>query len=161
MKLSALDEYGLRCLLQVAQRAHDGPVSVARIADAEGLSPEYTARLMGPLRRAGLVRAVRGRGGGYELAVSADQISIWRVVEALGGSFLSEDFCDRWSGCRGLCVHMTDCSIRALWRRVDLALRNMLEGISVADLARQEAPMVVWLETAPRPFRGAASPTHE
>src|SRR2546426_8311496 len=67
MQLLASEEYGLRCLLQVSRSASGAPVSISQIADAEGLSPEYTAKLMRELRLGGLVESVRGAEGGYRL----------------------------------------------------------------------------------------------
>ena len=146
MHPSAQQEYGLRCLLRIAERAEEAPVSVAAVAEAEGISPEYAARLMGPLRRAGLVTSTRGAAGGYRLGRPADEISVWDVLQALGRSFFAEGFCDCHSGQRRECVRATDCSIRALWRRADRALREAFAAISLADLQRSEQPMVVWLD---------------
>ncbi len=68
MNLSSQEEYGLRCLLQVAAHGAPEPLSIAQIAVAEGISPEYTAKLMRLLRKGGLVDSTRGAGGGYRLA---------------------------------------------------------------------------------------------
>ena len=65
MKISRLEEYGLRCILQLAQNAGTS-MHIEQIASREGLSKAYVAKIMSPLRRAGLVRSVRGVRGGYE-----------------------------------------------------------------------------------------------
>src|SRR2546430_15546874 len=67
MRLSAQEEYGLRCLLQVA-RGHEGSTTTPEIAEREGLSQAHVHKLMRFLRRGGLVKSVRGRKGGYQLA---------------------------------------------------------------------------------------------
>src|SRR5215470_17874273 len=67
MRLTAQEEYGLRCLLQVA-RGQDTAVTTPEIAEREGLSEAHVHKLMRLLRRAGLVRSVRGRKGGYQPA---------------------------------------------------------------------------------------------
>ena len=149
MQLLASEEYGLRCLLQLA-RGHGGPpVAVPEIAAAEGLSLEYAAKLLRQLRLAGLVQSVRGASGGYELARAPEEISVWSVLEALGGEFFAGDFCDCHPGARRRCVRTADCSLRALWRRVQGALRDALGGVSLADLARDEQAMAAWLAARP------------
>lgn len=146
MQLLASEEYGLRCLLQVS-RAEDGaPVSISQIATNEGLSPDYTAKLMRELRMGGLVESVRGTAGGYRLARPADAISVWSALQVLGGAFFSEAFCECHGGQQRQCVRSSDCSLRALWRAVQAALRETLEKISLADLQRDERAMVDWLD---------------
>jgi Rrf2 family protein len=150
MQLSAQEEYGLRCLLRVAEGGVDGPVSAALIAEREGISHEYVARLMAPLKGAGLVSATRGAGGGYRLARPADQISVLDAILALGGPFFPEGFCECHPGQKRQCVRSTDCSIRALWQRADHLLRVLFESVSLADFLRTEAKMVVVLENMGR-----------
>ncbi len=146
MQLLAREEYGLRCLLQVAGAAGAAPVSISQISAAEGLSPEYTAKLMRELRLGELVQSVRGAEGGYRLARPASEISVWAALQVLGGSLYSEAFCDCHPGLRDCCVRRADCSIRALWRTLEDVLRDTLERISISDLARDEHAMSRWLD---------------
>jgi Rrf2 family protein len=146
MQLLASEEYGLRCLLRVALRDEGAPVSISQIAEAEGLSPEYTAKLMRELRLGSLVRSVRGAEGGYRLAKPAAAISVWSALQVLGGEFFPESFCECHGGQKRECVRASDCSIRALWRKVKGALRETLEGISLEDLRRDELAMGAWLD---------------
>ena len=67
MKISAQEEYGLRCLLRLA-KAESGVATLPEVAAAEGLSVPYVAKLMAVLRHAGILDSVRGRSGGYKLA---------------------------------------------------------------------------------------------
>ena len=149
MQLLASEEYGLRCLLQVARGYGREPVTVPEVAAAEGLSLEYAAKLLRQLRLAGLVKSRRGAAGGYELARAPGAISVWSALQALGGEFFAGDFCECHPGARRRCVRTGDCSLRALWRRVQSALREALEGVSLADLARDEQAMGAWLATRP------------
>lgn len=149
MQLLASEEYGLRCLLQVSRSAGAGdgpPVSIAQIADAEGLSPDYTAKLMRELRLGGLVESVRGADGGYRLARPAAEISVWSALQVLGGAFFSEDFCACHGGQQRQCVRSSDCSLRALWRALQAAVRETLEGVRLSDLHRDERAMAAWLD---------------
>lgn len=149
MQLSAQEEYGLRCLLQVAR--HHGraePLCIPDIASAEGLSPEYTAKLMRALRQAGFVTSTRGATGGYRLSRPAEQVTLWQVLDTLGGPLFSESFCETHPGNLRDCVHSTDCSIRALWRFIGAALKEALSAITLADMTRGEGTMVSWLSSA-------------
>ena len=146
MQLLASEEYGLRCLVHLARGADDAPVAISHIAESEGLSPEYTAKLMRSLRLGGMVTSVRGAEGGYRLARPAGAITVWSALEVLGGEFFPKSFCACHPGQRPQCVHNTDCSIRALWRAMQNALRDTLERITLEDLCRDERSMRVWLD---------------
>ncbi len=146
MQLAAQEEYGLRCLLQVAQHSGPDPLTIPVIAEREGLSPEYTAKLMRALRRGDLVVSTRGASGGYRLARPSDEISAWQVVETLGGSFFPDGFCETHPGQLRNCVHNTSCSIRGLWSVVETTVRRLLERVTLADLRRDEQTMATWLE---------------
>ena len=146
MQLSAQEEYGLRCLLQVARHSGGEPLQIPEIAQREGLSPEYTAKLMRSLRQGGLVLSTRGASGGYQLARPAESVSIWEALTVLGGPLFSDEFCSSHPGNLRDCVHSTDCSVRALWRWVGTAVRDTLRRITLADMARGEQPMGTWLD---------------
>ena len=154
MHILAIEEYGLRCLLQVASHPGPGLITGPEIARREGLGPEYVARIMRALRAGGLVVSTRGAAGGYRLPRPADQINVWEAIRALGGEFFSEQFCDCRPGQLRDCVHVSDCSIRALWRKLEASLREVLERVSLADLQRDERSLTSWLDSVaadPRP----------
>lgn len=146
MHLLAQEEYGLRCILQVARSTGDLPLTIPQIAEAEGLSTEYTAKLMRTLRQGGLLTSTRGAGGGYHLARPAAEITAWDVMQVLGGSFFPEGFCDSHPGQLRDCVRTPDCSVRALWQRVEIAVRSILGSVTLADLQRREPDLLVLLE---------------
>jgi Rrf2 family protein len=150
MQLLAQEEYGLRCLIQVARHTGPDPLTIPEIAAAEGLSPEYTAKLLRALRQAELVVSTRGAGGGYRLARPARDVTAWQVVQALGGSLFPKEFCDSHPGQRHDCVHTGGCSIRGLWTAVEGAMRGVLEGVTLAELARTDtAALITRIDTAP------------
>lgn len=150
MQLLAQEEYGLRCLIQVARHAEPEPITIPQIAQAEGLSPEYAAKLLRALRQADLVVSTRGAGGGYRLARPAREITAWHVVRALGGSLFPREFCDSHAGLRHDCVHSSGCSIRPLWNEVEGAVRGVLERVTLADLARTDGRnLITRIDAAP------------
>ncbi len=147
MRVSATEDYGLRCLLQVAFHEGRQPMNTPEIARREELGPEHVGLLMQKLRLGGLVTSTRGAAGGYRLARPANEISVLEVIIVVGGDFFPREFCECHSGRRRDCVHVTDCSIRALWRTVEASLRKVLQGITLADLQRDERSMVTWLSS--------------
>jgi Rrf2 family protein len=139
MHLSSQEEYGLRCLLRLAvHEGDDAPVRIQDIAEAEGLSSEYVAKLMRILRNGELVNSTRGASGGYHLARPAARITVWEAIEVLGGAFFSDSFCQSHPGALRDCVHTTDCSIRALWRTVGGLLHTALSAVTLAQLKNGE-----------------------
>ncbi len=149
MRILSQEEYGLRCLLQLARQRGSEPMSIYEIAKAERLSPEYAGKLMQLLRRAGLATSSRGPGGGYRLARPAEEISVWEAIEVLGGKLFPRDFCECHTGHAASCVHSTDCSIRALWLMITEMVRDALEEVALADLQQDEASMAKLLDILP------------
>lgn len=146
MKLSAQEEYGLRCLLYMARHGEEKSHSIPEISRAEGLSVPNVAKLMRILRLGGLVASVRGQAGGYTLSRPADKVSIAEVLDLLGGHFFGTQFCDRHSGLGRSCSHSGDCSLRLLWATVQQTLDGILTKTTLKDLLRSEAEMTTFLQ---------------
>lgn len=153
MKISAHEEYGLRCLLEIGKRGPEHSLTIPEIGAAEQLSIPYVAKLLRTLRRAGFVKSARGKTGGYALSRPASQISISDVMAALGGeSVFSSDFCKRHPGQGSSCVHSIDCSLRSLWSTIHSAVNGVLSRITLQDLLRNETEMGIWIAGS-RPSR--------
>ena len=149
MKLSSIEEYGLRCLLRVGRAGLDGSVTISELARSEGISEPNVAKMMRRLRTAGLVQSTRGQAGGYALARPADRIHLGEALAALGGRLYEASFCDTHAGVGRLCTHMPDCSIRSVWRMVQRAVDDVLEKISLKDLLVPESEMNDWPVSRP------------
>lgn len=138
MRLTAQEEYGLRCLLQVARRApeaSDPPVPIRDVAEAEGLSSDYAAKLLRVLRKGGLLTAERGASGGFRLARPAAETPMSEVMRVLDGPlFAGSDFCQQHAGKNGSCVHGRSCTLTALWTAIDGALAGVLDRLVLADM---------------------------
>jgi Rrf2 family protein len=140
MKLSSQEEYGLRCLVQLAQR----PGSFATIHDvakAEGLTPAYVAKILGVLRRAGLVTASRGQNGGYALARDPAEIDLSEAIVALGGRLYAPGFCGLHAGGASICAHDGNCSIRPVLVGLDRLVHDALSKMTLKSLVRSEPAM--------------------
>ena len=135
MKLSAQEEYGLRCLVQLAHRTREQSTTIPEIAETEGVSPHNVAKYLAILRRAGFVDSERGQHGGYTLARPASEIGVADVVAALGGPLYDTSFCDHFTGTDDVCQHTAvDCSIRGVWMRVQGAVDAVLRQTTLQDL---------------------------
>lgn len=144
MKITAQEEYGLRCLLRLA-RADEGSLTLPEIADAEGLSVPHVAKLMAVLRQANLVDSVRGRSGGYRLAKAPEEIRLGALLLTLGEPLFDEaDYCHKHAGIApdGICVNHDACTLKSLWQTLEHWMRATLDRITIADLLRHEGGVV-------------------
>jgi Rrf2 family protein len=134
MKISAQEEYGVRCLLQIGRRGPEASLTIPEIARAEGMSNHYVAKLMRVLRKGGLVKSARGQAGGYTLARPLERITVAEAMAALGGRLYEDKFCGKHQGAEGVCAHSVDCSIRYLWSSVQEAVDHLLSRTTLSDL---------------------------
>ena len=150
MKITALEEYGLRCVLRLARTPQGGPLTVAEIAAAEGLTVPYVGKLMSVLRQSSLVASVRGRSGGYALCRPATDISVEEVLNVLGEPLFSAAYCGSHPGSLAICTHQVDCSIRSIWQVLGDVIHFVLRRTSLADLCQQEGALSRNLEESTR-----------
>lgn len=135
MKVSAQEEFGLRCILQIAAQPPAEPLTLTEIARREGMSVPHVAKLMGHLRHGGLVESVRGRSGGYVLTRPAETISVLDVLSGLGERLFDGEYCGRYHGVNDEpCVHSMGCSIRSVWSRVEGIVSDVLSRTPITDL---------------------------
>ena len=135
MKLSTQEEYGLRCLLQLARQKPGRSLTIPEISQAEGLSTHNVAKLLRILRKGGFVTSERGQHGGYSLARPACHVSVGEVMEVLGGRLYDPAFCIQHAGSGANCTQsFSACSLRSLWDRVQRAVDDVVRGISLQDL---------------------------
>jgi Rrf2 family protein len=127
-------------------------MTTPEIAEREGLTQAHVHKLMRFLRRAGMVKSVRGRKGGYQLARPAAQINVGAVLASLGGRLYSTDFCGQHTGNERTCVRNDDCSIRSLWIAIDQAVQRALQKTQLSDLIRSEPEMAVWIRSQSEAF---------
>ncbi len=138
MKVSAQEEYGLRCLLRIGSADQSYGVTIPDISKMEGLTPANAAKLLRILRLGGFIESARGRSGGYKLARPADQIIVGDVLNILGGKIYEETFCGSHTGAIDVCNHIIDCSMRSLWRSVQNAVNVVLKRITLRDMLGNE-----------------------
>ena len=138
MKVTAQEEYGLRCLLQLSRAPQGQVVSVKDIAAKEGISNAYAEKLLRILSRAGLVHSVRGLKGGYVLNRPAASTTLGEVVRALGTVETTNHICSVFTGKRDACVHFSDCGIRSVWSGLTTYIQRFLDQTTLDSLIGPE-----------------------
>jgi Rrf2 family protein len=143
MKISAQEEYGLRCLLQLAKADMAGEsLTLAQIARLEGISVANAGKLMWILNKAGLVQSQRGTRGGYHLARPASEIRLNQVISVLDSNQegkRTESHCKSYTGVLDSCVHTGDCGIRPVILELHQIVDNALSEITLSQLLGTEA----------------------
>lgn len=134
-------EYGLHCLLWLVERP-SGPPSSRDLAELQGISPSFVAKILPKLEKAGILTVSEGLRGGYRLARPADRISVLDVVDAIEGEKPLFD-CQQ---IRGRCALFGGkvpewatggvCGIHAVMLRAERSMRDELARTTLADLAR-------------------------
>ncbi len=134
MKVSTKGDYGVRALVELAHRYGQGPVQSAEIAQRQEIPKPYLDQLLTQLRRAGFIRSVRGPQGGHALIREPAEVKLNEVMVALEGSLAPIACVDDPDACTksGGCVQ------RDVWVRVRDATVEILESVSIADLAEKE-----------------------
>ena len=137
MKISAQEEYGLRCLVQLANLKEGDSLTLPQIADREGISVANAGKLMWLLNKAGFVHSTRGTKGGYSLARPAGDIRLSEIIKVLDEDVM-EKHCGSYTGVMDLCVHSGDCGIRPVLIGLHEIVENALSQITLAQLVGRE-----------------------
>ena len=137
MKISAQEEYGLRCLVQLANLGEGESLTLPQIAQREGISAANAGKLMWLLNKAGFVHSTRGTKGGYFLARPATEIHLNEVIKVLDKEVLSKH-CESYTGVLESCVHKGDCGIRPVIVGLHEIVENALSRITLAHLVGNE-----------------------
>lgn len=135
MKITTKGRYGLRALIDLAQYSEIEPVSISSIANRQGISERYLEQLMTMLKKAGLIKSIRGAGGGYVLAKELTEISVGDVLRALEGN-LEPVECTAFSQ-DDTCAAAGGCVTKYVWQRINESINRTVDEISLEQLVRE------------------------
>ena len=138
MKISAQEEYGLRCLVQLATLPAGESFTLPQIAEREGISTANAGKLMWLLNKAGFVQSTRGTKGGYYLARPAEEIHLNEIIKVLDEDVMTKH-CGSYTGVLDSCVHNGDCGIRPVLIGLHEIVENALSRITLAQLVGTES----------------------
>lgn len=152
MHVSAKGDYAVRAAVHLAS-VSEGPTTAEAIAAAQGISPKFLESILGSLRAAGLVRSQRGAHGGYWLSRPADAVTVADVLRAVDGPLASV------RGQRPEEVSYTGTAepLREVWIAVRASVREVLEEVTLADVATRQLPGSVTSRLTPAAWRSVVS----
>ncbi len=133
MKISTKGRYALRLMLDIALTASSGPVPLRDAARRQDISDKYLEQIVTQLGRAGLVRSVRGAGGGYLLTRSPEAYTVGEILRALEGS-LAPVSCAEDQSC---CQRAEQCVAVEVWAEINRAVNQVVDHITLADLVER------------------------
>lgn len=131
MKLTAKGKYAVTALVDMAVYGQTGPITVHSIATRQGISVLYLERLTGLMRAKGLLKSIKGPGGGYELARLSQEITVADIIHAV------EEPVDITT-CKGLenCQKGGRCLTHFLWEELNTRIMDYLQSVTLHDLTQ-------------------------
>ena len=138
MKVSAQEEFGLRCLVQLAQLGAGETLTLNQLAEREGISTANAGKVMWLLSQGDFVHSTRGTKGGYTLARPASEIRLNEVVKVLDADEI-DNHCQHYTGVLETCVHTDGCGIRPVIVGLHEIISEALSNVTLAQLVGEEA----------------------
>jgi Rrf2 family protein len=135
MKLSTRSRYGTRLMLDMAQHYGHGPLHLAGIAQRQGISVKYLEQIIIPLKRARLVKGIRGPKGGHILAKPPEAITVGEIVALMENGGCITACSERPEVCR----RSETCATRSVWQDAANAMFAALNAVTLADLMNSQA----------------------
>jgi Rrf2 family protein len=135
LKITTKGRYGLRALIDLAQYSEIEHVSISSIASRQGISERYLEQLMTLLKKAELIKSIRGAGGGYVLAKNIEDISVGDVLRALEGS-LEPVECTAYRE-EDSCMAAGGCVTKYVWQKINESINRTVDEISLKKLVEE------------------------
>ncbi len=135
MKLSTKGRYGLRAMIDLARYSEEEPVSISSIAARQGISERYLEQLVALMKKAGLVKSIRGASGGYVLARNVEDISVGDVLRSLEGS-LEPVKCSAFYSDDG-CMAAGGCVTKYVWQKINDSINDTVDHMMLDELVRE------------------------
>ena len=136
MIVSTKGRYALRVMVHFAQRGGDEYIPLKEIAEAENISQKYLESIMSTLSKAGFVDAVHGKGGGYRLNRSPEAYTVGSILKLPEGGLRAVSCTSQGAAA---CSRSECCQAKPMWDRLDKMIDDFFEGITIADLLRDNA----------------------
>ena len=129
MKLSTKGRYGVKAMVDLAIHYGNAPVSIKVISQRQNISEYYLEQLFSPLRKAGLIKSIRGAQGGYVLNKAPSEIKVSDVMDVLEGPI---EIADCIEGAE--CNNIDCCATRLLWKKIKSSIDEVMENITLQDI---------------------------
>ena len=129
MKLSTKGRYGVKAMVDLAINQGDVPVSIKSISQRQNISEYYLEQLFAPLRRAEIIKSIRGAQGGYVLNKNAANITVLEIMNILEGPIEISDCLDHND-----CDNVDCCATRTVWRKIKDSIDGVMASITLQDI---------------------------
>ncbi|MBS5702652.1 MAG: Rrf2 family transcriptional regulator [Butyricicoccus pullicaecorum] len=138
MLISSKGRYALRLMIYIAALGDaEGKIALREVADREHISQKYLEQLVRPLMKAGLLRSVRGKGGGYRMNKPAEQCTVGSILRLTEGSLAPVACLDKKPV---QCARAGECRTLPMWQKLDTLINEFFDGVTIADLAHPIEP---------------------
>jgi len=134
MKISTRGRYALRLMLDLAVYGGEGPTSLRDVSARQNISDKYLEQIVTPLSRAGLVRSVRGAGGGYLLTRRPEEYTVGEILRPVEGDLAPVECATD----REFCHRCNECVTVALWQEIHKAVSQVVDNTTLADLVERQ-----------------------
>lgn len=131
MRISTKGRYAIRLMLDLAANNSGEPIRLKDVAQRQNISEKYLEQIISTLNKAGFVRSVRGPQGGYSLSREPGEYTVGQILRLTEGS-LSPVECTQENGAP--CDREENCVTRILWQKLDDAINNVVDHITLEDL---------------------------
>ena len=130
MKLSTKGRYGLKAMFELSLNHSRGPVSIKSIASKQNIPEQYLEQIFSKLKKANLIKSVRGAQGGYLLSRRASDITVYDILVVLEGPIsISDCLSDE-----GVCENSNSCVTKLVWAKMRDAMENVMKSITLCDM---------------------------
>ena len=129
MKLSTKGRYGVKAMVDLAINYGETPVSIKTISSRQNISEYYLEQLFSPLRKASLIKSVRGAQGGYVLNREPKDIKVSEIMEVLEGPI---EIAECIEGVQ--CNNIDCCATRLLWKKIKGSIDEVMESVTLQDI---------------------------
>jgi Rrf2 family iron-sulfur cluster assembly transcriptional regulator len=135
MRLTTKGRYGVRAVLNLAAQNQNHPISISQISKEEDLSPEFLEQIFFKLKKAGVIRSIRGPKGGFILNWKPSEVTIKAILDAVGEP-INPTPCTNGSGAP--CPREEDCALAPVWNEFHNVIEKHLDGISIKDIIENQ-----------------------
>lgn len=129
MKLSTKGRYGVKAMLDLAVRYGEAPISIKSISQRQNISEYYLEQLFSPLRKANLIKSIRGAQGGYVLNREPQDITVKEIMEVLEGPIEISECVEGTP-----CDNMDCCATRILWGKIKHSIDSVMQSVTLKDM---------------------------
>ncbi len=136
MKLSTKGRYGVKAMVDLAIHYGENPISIKSISESQKISEYYLEQLFSSLRKAGLIKSIRGAGGGYILNDKPENITIHKILDVLEGPIEISTCLDNSS-----CNNVECCATRVVWKKIKDSIDDVTKAITLQEIVNDYKKM--------------------